>query len=53
MKFLIDVQSLHKLPNINVVFDIEGTLVTAVWFKKNLDGTVSIIHQEQGPCGDL
>lgn len=53
MKFLTDVQTLCKLPNINVAFDIEGTLVTAVWFKKNLDGTVHIIHQEQVPCGDL
>lgn len=53
MKFLIDVQSLHKFPNINVAFDIEGELVTVVWFKKNLDGKVSIIHQEQVPCGDL
>ena len=53
MKFLIDVQDLHKLPDINVAFDIEGKLVTTVWFKKNLDGTVSIIHQEQVPCGDV
>lgn len=27
MKFLIDVQDLHKLPDINVAFDIEGELV--------------------------
>ena len=53
MKFLIGVPDLYKLPNISVAFDIEGTLVTAVWFKKNPDGTVSIIHQEQVPCGDL
>ena len=53
MKFLTDVQDLYKLPNINVAFNIEGTLVTAVWFKKNPDGTVSIIHQEQVSCGDL
>lgn len=52
MKFLIDVQSLNKLPNINIAFDIEGELVTVVWFKKKLDGTVSIIHQKQVPCGD-
>ena len=53
MTFLIDVQNLHKLPDISVAFDIEGELVTAVWLKKNRDGTVSIIHQEQIPCGDL
>lgn len=53
MKFLTDAQSLYKLPNINVAFDIEGELVTVVWFKKNLDGTVSIIHQEQVQCGDV
>ena len=53
MKFLIDVQDLHKLPDINVAFDIEGELVTAVWSKKNRDGTVSIIHQEQVTCGDV
>ena len=52
MKFLIASQDLYKLPDINVAFDIEGTLVTEVWFKKNLDGTVSIIHQEKVPCGD-
>ena len=53
MEFLIGVQDLHKLPDINVAFDIEGTLVKAVWSKKNLDGTVSIIHQELVPCGDV
>lgn len=53
MKFLIDVQDLHKLPDINVAFDIEGELVTAVWLKKNRDGTVSIIHNDRIPCGNL
>ena len=53
MEFLTDAQSLYKLPNINVAFDIEGELVTVVWFKKKLDGTISIIHQEQVPCGDV
>ena len=53
MKFLTDTQCLYKWPNINVAFDIEGDLVTVVWFKKKLDGTVSIIHQEQVPCGDV
>lgn len=53
MKFLIDVQDLQKLPNIDVAFDIEGEIVTSVWFKKNRDGTVSIIHKDRIPCGDL
>lgn len=53
MKFLLDSQDLYKLPEISVAFDITGRLVTTVWFKKNPDGTVSIIHQEQVPCGDV
>ena len=53
MKFLTDVQDLHKLPDVNVAFDIEGKLVTTVWFKKSIDGKVSIIHQVQVNCGDV